>query len=1371
MAGYEDLLAAAQRAREENRLDAARALAGRAYELRTGNRLVSDSNAPLPEDVYDPTQSEGVAQEFFEGVASGGTRIAQGVLETLALVPDMVSDTDYSSAVTNAFENFREKAGIDPVGLVGKGAEVITQFVVPGVTAARIVGGLSKAGRLNTAIRQIAAAGVVDAVVSNNDTVTLGDFFEGGPTETDDTVGLQGREEALRRLGNKLRVGAEGGVAQIVAPALIRGTGRLLGETALAVDRIPGIRYAGPVAIARGARAVAQPINTRLQAIEEGLRLGQETGTIGRAIGETLAAFRYRGMLPEEVAEARLRTLGAQSADVNVARAIATNLDKSLDSVLTKINKANITGTPLTRADAFNTIEEFLTATSKNRRAQLLKTIPKELHAEVRSMRTMIDNLSKEVLGGDLIKRFGQVTPAGAKDTIENIIRGGLGSYMRRRYRIFENAKYQPDQATFDAAVTGFLTDRRGTQALFKELVESGRATPAQLGSNVGPDGTILGQVTRENAEVAAQQFLNKYQQSRGKTRGIDRVAENRLPTDMLITRKNLPQYQRALLGEVKDPIENFVATVADLAEFRAIDEYFGRVRNLADDPANATTFGRLFRNTEAMSPQQKAQLQADGFRILGASDDPLRSGWGSLEGYAVPDRVYRDLTRAVVGDIGVVGNSARSLYSGFLKAKGLTQFGATVLSPVTQIRNVTTASLFSTMQGNVGAGANLWESMRLVYGNLPAGSVERALTRMQELGVLGTQAELRELQDLISKGFGYDAPAQMVGGLATQRRFGSTWTDNPIGQFVSSTGKKAERLYQAGDDVWKAYNYMFERNKLRNAMRSMSATERQAFKDARGKGNMPMREFLDEEAAYIVRNVIPNYNMAPEAIRFLRRMPVGNFIAFPYEIIRTGINTVTRGLEELASPHRAIQEIGMRRLVGATTTVGVIGPTLSKLAYATTDVTEEEMDAVRRTIAAPWERNARLIPTGRHEDGTPQYINFSYSNPYDMLERVFVSAINKAEEGQLMDRSPEQIAFQAFSESFSELMAPFTEESIVTAALRDVLDPNTQTPGLRQLGQLAGGRGGQTITGSQVYNPRDSAGEKAARSFAHVVGNILPSIVPIDVRGGEFEPSRFARGFINSLGLNETLGIKEEDRRGRERRLSAELARTFSGITESESQATQGVVFRAFEFTRGVRESSGIFNSVARRQNATSEQLMDAYIRADEARYRVFRQFRQVVEDLRTIGMSDRDIRRILSENNIGGVNAIMRNRYDPLQVSDEIRSVMRRNGTFSELPRREIQAYRQSRRGMPINPPDEEPMAEVPEETPVQTIAAPTQPTTPIVGAVSGTAPAPTAAPAASAPAPTPPAQAPSPTFLGSNPIDILRNMEIFQRQQTGQ
>jgi hypothetical protein len=91
----------------------------------------------------------------------------------------------------------------------------------------------------------------------------------------------------------------------------------------------------------------------------------------------------------------------------------------------------------------------------------------------------------------------------------------------------------------------------------------------------------------------------------------------------------------------------------------------------------------------------------------------------------------------------------------------------------------------------------------------------------------------------------------------------------------------------------------------------------------------------------------------------------------------------------------------------------------------------------------------------------------------------------------------------------------------------------------------------------------------------------------------------------------------------------------------------------------------------------------MDAYVRADEARYRVFRQFRQVVEDLQTIGMSDREIRRILSQNNIGGIGAIMRNRYDPFSVSDEIKSVMRRNNTFSELPRREILAYQAEPQG----------------------------------------------------------------------------------------
>ncbi len=93
------------------------------------------------------------------------------------------------------------------------------------------------------------------------------------------------------------------------------------------------------------------------------------------------------------------------------------------------------------------------------------------------------------------------------------------------------------------------------------------------------------------------------------------------------------------------------------------------------------------------------------------------------------------------------------------------------------------------------------------------------------------------------------------------------------------------------------------------------------------------LEERLKQFAADNVRNLVPNYELVPDVIKGLRGLPVGNFIAFPAEILRTGFNTLAHvAMKELASDSAAIREIGARRLTGAMFTFGVLGERTTKI-------------------------------------------------------------------------------------------------------------------------------------------------------------------------------------------------------------------------------------------------------------------------------------------------------------------------------------------------------------------------------------------------------------------------------------------------------
>ena len=73
------------------------------------------------------------------------------------------------------------------------------------------------------------------------------------------------------------------------------------------------------------------------------------------------------------------------------------------------------------------------------------------------------------------------------------------------------------------------------------------------------------------------------------------------------------------MLGEITDPTEQFLGTISDLSSFKAVDNYFGTIRNTADN--NPEGLGRYF-----VSPERATgNMREKGFtQLTGQADSPI---------------------------------------------------------------------------------------------------------------------------------------------------------------------------------------------------------------------------------------------------------------------------------------------------------------------------------------------------------------------------------------------------------------------------------------------------------------------------------------------------------------------------------------------------------------------------------------------------------------------------------------------------------------------------------------------------------------------------------------------------------------------------
>ena len=144
-----------------------------------------------------------------------------------------------------------------------------------------------------------------------------------------------------------------------------------------------------------------------------------------------------------------------------------------------------------------------------------------------------------------------------------------------------------------------------------------------------------------------------------------------------------------------------------------------------------------------------------------------------------------------------------------------------------------------------------------------------------------------------------------------------------------------------------------------------------------------------------------------------------------------------------------------------------------------------------------------------------------------------------------------------------------------------------------------------------------------------------------------------------------------------RERELSSELARAFTGITEMPIEPT-GLKFRGYELAEARKNANNIFTAVSNRANATPQDFINAYRAANEANFKVQRELYNVIQDMKTLGLSDRQIRKQLKAARISGsgLSKVRRGKFDPVDISQTVNKNIRDNELRSVFPRKELLA-----------------------------------------------------------------------------------------------
>jgi len=276
-----------------------------------------------------------------------------------------------------------------------------------------------------------------------------------------------------------------------------------------------------------------------------------------------------------------------------------------------------------------------------------------------------------------------------------------------------------------------------------------------------------------------------------------------------------------------------------------------------------------------------------------------------------------------------------------------------------------------------------------------------------------------------------------------------------------------------------------------------------------------------------------------------------------------------------------------------------------------------EQIDAYKRSLSAPWDSRAAILPVNKWKDGVGKAINFSYFSPYDVISQPFRATIKTIEEGKLKQRDVGDTMFKLFfgeDGPIRKLIDPFVSQSIALEKMSDVMPTNL----------LLGGRGGATKTGSRVYSETDSDQDKFMKSLGHIFKGVRPTFIDTG--------DKLVKGFT-----------KDIKKGGQPVNLQDELLAMLSGIRIINVDVPRTMNYKITEYNRNIRSvtTAEKFFSLQNFNQRGPNVLADEFRNIQEENFKVNQDFYFILKDAQTVGVPERDLKKLLRKRNISSSKA----------------------------------------------------------------------------------------------------------------------------------